>query len=481
MASLSKLCTALAVASVFSSTLALEVCTQIQKAMTSASTVSFPGARVGNYTADVFHWVASSSQSAACSVEPGTAADVSTIIQLLGKAKAPFAVKGGGHSGNPGFSSTTGVQISMRRFSSVTYNNKSGTADIGPGLTWDQVYTALEPHGVVVAGGRVGGIGMAGFTLGGGYNWLTNQVGLTIDTVTAYELVKPNGKIVTVTAASDPDLFFALKGGGNNFGIITKFTLKTFARGNVWGGAIGYPPSALAALQAAVLQFNNNVTDPKAQIIPGYTHVSGEFEPSIVLFYDGPSQPAKIYDAFLAIPNLFQDVSPRSMGALVASVPTDQPAGTRGYFHGVTLTGYSSKLLAAIANETSFWGARLPGVSVGYHIEPFLETIYAHNTMPTAFPWFRTPRTMPLNLQYTWNSSTPDAIVYKAMKQSAEYLTKIAVQDGTGVANAPIYPNYALFGTPLGSIYGNNIPRLRTIKAQVDPHNVMGLAGGWKL
>ncbi|KAJ7030198.1 hypothetical protein C8F04DRAFT_1186995 [Mycena alexandri] len=91
------------------------------------------------------------------------------------------------------------------------------------------VYAALETYGVVVAGGRVGGVGVAGYTLGGGYSWLTNEVGLTIDTVTAYELVKPNGKIVTVTAASDPDLFFALKGGGNNFGIVTEFTLKTFA------------------------------------------------------------------------------------------------------------------------------------------------------------------------------------------------------------------------------------------------------------
>ncbi|KAJ7727580.1 FAD dependent oxidoreductase [Mycena metata] len=479
MASLSKLYAALAVASVFSSALGLEVCTQIQNAVSSASTVSFPGA--GNYTADIAHWVASSTQDAACSVEPGTAADVSTIIQLIGKAKAPFAVKGGGHSGNPTFSSTTGVQISMRRFSSVTYNSTNATADIGPGLIWDDVYTALEPHGVVVAGGRVGGVGMAGFTLGGGYNWLTNQVGLTVDTVTAYELVKPNGNIVTVTAASDPDLFFALKGGGNNFGIVTKFTLKTFARGNVWGGAISYPPSALSAVQAAILQFNNNVTDPKAQITPAYTHVSGEFHPSIVLFYDAPAQPAEIYDTFLAIPNLFADVKPRSMAALVASLPTDQPAGTRGYFHGVTLTGYSSELLDAIANETSFWGARLPGVSVGYHIEPFLETIYTHNALPTAFPWFRTPRTMPLDLGFMWNATTPDADVYAVMKQSAEYLTQFTVDDGTSVAGAPIYPNYALFGTPLESVFGNNIGRLRSIKAQVDPHNVMGLAGGWKL
>ena len=77
-------------------------------------------------------------------------------------------VKGGGHASNPGFSSTTGVHISMYRFSEVTYDAASQTAVIGAGLIWDDVYAALEPHGVNVVGGRVTGVGVAGFTLGGG-------------------------------------------------------------------------------------------------------------------------------------------------------------------------------------------------------------------------------------------------------------------------------------------------------------------------
>ena len=77
-------------------------------------------------------------------------------------------VKGGGHATNPKFSSTTGVQISMCRFSEVVYNPDSQTVDIGAGLVWDDVYAALEPHGVNVVGGRLTGIGVAGLTLGGG-------------------------------------------------------------------------------------------------------------------------------------------------------------------------------------------------------------------------------------------------------------------------------------------------------------------------
>ena len=77
-------------------------------------------------------------------------------------------VKGGGHASNPGFSSTEGVQIAMYRFSEVKYNPDNQTAEVGSGLIWDEVYTALEPYAVNVVGGRVTGVGMAGFTLGGG-------------------------------------------------------------------------------------------------------------------------------------------------------------------------------------------------------------------------------------------------------------------------------------------------------------------------
>ena len=77
-------------------------------------------------------------------------------------------MKGGGHTSNPGFSSTTGVQIAMSRFNETKVNFMSGTVEVGPGLTWDQVYEILEPSGVNVVGGRLPGVGVAGLTLGGG-------------------------------------------------------------------------------------------------------------------------------------------------------------------------------------------------------------------------------------------------------------------------------------------------------------------------
>ena len=102
--------------------------------------------------------------------------------------RVPFAVKGGGHSMNPGFSSTIGVHIAMRRFSTTTFHPEIQAVDIGSGQIWDDVYHALQPYNVSVLGGRVTGVGVGGFTLGGGYGWKSSQYGLTIDTVLEYEV-----------------------------------------------------------------------------------------------------------------------------------------------------------------------------------------------------------------------------------------------------------------------------------------------------
>ncbi|KAJ7727587.1 FAD-binding domain-containing protein [Mycena metata] len=488
MARLRKTCKAIALASFFSATLAFDAsdaCTQIQQAVSSASSVYYPLELLGNYAADITHWASSSTQASACTVEPGTAADVSVIIQLLASTNTSFAVKGGGHTANPGFSSTTGVHISMTRFSSVAYDAASATVTIGTGLVWDDVYEALAPYGVNVVGGRVTGVGVAGFTLGGGYSYKTNQFGLTVDTITAFELVKPNGSIVSVTAASEPDLFFGLKGGLNNFGIVTQFTLRTFPQGQVWGGLLTYTATSIPAVNAAVASFAANVTDPKAAIIPAYNFLLGEPGVSHIMFYDGPSPPAGIFDDFLAIPHLTEDVSTRSFLSLVQSAPSNATTGARGAFHTVSLLEYSPAMMDAILNETIFWGARLAlagATFISYDIEPFLPTLYTHATSPSAFPprGPNPPGYLPLNLYYAWAPSTSDDLFHAALHQSSDHLTQVAISEGQAIADAPLYTNYALYDTPLERIYGANLPRLRTIKGEVDPGNVMGLAGGFK-
>ncbi|KAJ8514775.1 hypothetical protein ONZ45_g7719 [Pleurotus djamor] len=475
----------LAVASTAMALTPKEVCNNIKAAVSSSSDVYFP-INLVKYNEGISHWAVSSTQRSACVVEPGTAEDVSVIIKQVGETRTPFAIKGGGHTTNPGFSSTIGVHIAMSRFNKVVYSPETQTVTYGAGLLWDDVYAALEPYAVNVVGGRVSGVGVAGFTLGGGYSWKTNQFGLTADNILAYELVKPNGDIVTVTEVSDDALFFALKGGYNNFGIVTKFTAKTFPQTYVWAGLITYTFPHLDAVNAATAKFSAEVTDPKASIIPAYNFVLGQPGVSLLVFYDAPTPPAGIFNDFLAIPHFTNDVSTRTFLSFVQGSPSQLAGGQRAVFHTVPLLGYSESLLKAIVNESVFWGQRLSWKSatlLSYDVEPFLPTILNHGADAAAYPPTRAQSFLPLNLYFAWTLEAFDDAIHDAIKLSAARIMEVALAEGQGssLTSAPLYGNYAISDTPISKIFGDKLPLLQQLQAIVDPDNVMGLAGGWKI
>ena len=117
---------------------------------------------------------------------------------------------------------------------------------------------------------------------------------------------------------------------------------------------------------------------------------------------------------------------------------------------------------------------------VEYSVEPFLPSILSHNTTPTAYPPTRDHVYFPLNLYFRWLNATYDNDFYDAILQSAMRIRDVAIEDGQDITNAPLYPNYAIFGTPLKDMYGANVDKLHMLKRRVDPDNVMGLAGGFK-
>ncbi|KAF8319537.1 FAD-binding domain-containing protein [Amanita rubescens] len=457
-----------------------KVCQAISTAISPQSAVFYPGSKI--YDNDTFHWGITSSQQSACSVEPGTPQDVGKILQILGQSRTPFAVKSGGHIMNPGFSSTPGVQIALTRFNEVVYDSSTETVEFGSGLLFDNVYDALAPYNRSVAGARVAGIGVGGFLLGGGYAWKTNQVGLGIDTIVAYELVKPNGKVVKVTKQSDAELFFGLKGGLNNFGVVTRFTLNALPQSAVWAGTIIYPPSSVPDVTAAVIKFSANNNDTKANISPAYSFSNGSVLVSHTMYYDGPSPPPGLFDDFLKIPAVSNDVHTRSFTDFINSGGLNSLAGLRGVFHTVPLLKHSPKVMAAIQNETSFWGQSLFEKIgfVGYTVEPFIPSILSHNTTPTAYPPTRNHVYFPLNIFFGWLNATYDNDFYDAIRQSATQIHEVAIRDRQDIIDAPLYPNYAIFDTPLRDMYSANVDKLLSLKQRIDPRNVMGLTGGFR-
>ncbi|KAL5480972.1 hypothetical protein ACEPAI_9913 [Sanghuangporus weigelae] len=347
--------------------------------------VAFPGSE--QFEADIEHWVSTSTQNASCSVEPQTADDVSRILKIVGRSDimSPFAVKGGGHAFNVGHSSTTGVQISMAKFSGVKFDAGTGTIAIGTGLTWDQVYSRLEPLGVMVVGGRVIGVGVAGLSLGGGYSWKTDQIGLTIDTIVSHNVVLPSGQQVQASSTTNPDLFFGLRGGLNNFGIVTNIAFEAHPQTLVFGGLITYALNVTEAVNEAISNFEANNTDPKAQILVEFTSTAGQFTSGVIIFYDMPTPPPGLFDAFLSIPPLTSDVKTRTFVDFINTSGNITLAPNFGDVHHVVpLLSHPVPLLRTIVHEIISTEAQLTKASNGKTVsvntvpEPFLNP-FAHS------------------------------------------------------------------------------------------------------
>lgn len=117
---------------------------------------------------------------------------------------------------------------------------------------------------------------------------------------------------------------------------------------------------------------------------------------------------------------------------------------------------------------------------ISYAAQPFLPTLLSHNLTPSAYPPGRAHGFFPIDLYFAWDSPQFDQVVYDAIRESAQRLQAHATDKGLSDANTVVYPNYAIFDTPLAQVYGANLPRLRAIKERVDPGKVMGLAGGFK-
>ncbi|KAI1470847.1 uncharacterized protein F4812DRAFT_419232 [Daldinia caldariorum] len=220
------------------------------------------------------YWCNSAKLRPSCIVQPRSADDVSKAVVALAKANQPLAVRSGGHTNWAGSNNITdGVTIDLGLLNSTRYDDTNQTAHIGSGGKWKHVYAELEKHGRTVAGGREAEVGVGGFLLGGGNNFYASRYGLACDCVIAYEVVLADGSIVTAKADEHTDLFRALKGGGNNFGIVTCFTMSTIPSGPIWGGLALHPLDIFPAGIKTVVDFTtNNATDPDSsmQFVVGY-------------------------------------------------------------------------------------------------------------------------------------------------------------------------------------------------------------------
>ncbi|TFK95094.1 hypothetical protein BDV98DRAFT_598799 [Pterulicium gracile] len=463
------------------------VCEQIESQFTALeSVVYWPGSE--DYALHTEHWSLASSLPAACSVAPASPEDVGAILRLVHATSTPFGVKGGGHNSLPGASGTAGVHIGMHKFNEVVYHEDTETAYIGSGLDWDHVYSALGEHDRLAVGGRAIGVGVGGLSLIGGFSWLTAERGLAVDNIIAYQLVLPNGDLTDVSADANPDLFWALKGGGNNFGIVTRFTVNVFEQGPVWGGLVAYPITEQELFIDALMTFNE-ARDVKAGILTGFHVDTSSSDGSFIfaiLFYNGPTAPAGMFDKFLAMPALSNAVLPdRTFLSFLETYVLPKRAGQRMFAENINVKGYTPELIRHMFTEATadtLGAFSVTGIDAA--ILPIQDTGFKTKALDTAWPPHRQFMLLPAYLEAQFDDATHDSTVRSELQQLRESILQVALAEGQYPSDTTLRYEYLCSAGPavtLDQIYGLSVARLRQVKLQVDPENIMGLAGGHKI
>ncbi|KAH9887171.1 putative FAD-binding oxidoreductase [Xylariomycetidae sp. FL2044] len=210
------------------------------------------------------NWSQTAWGSPTCIIKPSTVDELQAAIPLITQANASFAIRSGGHMPVAHAANIDGgILIDMSNIRGTHVDVEQDTVVVGAGQRWADVYAELDQYEITVAGGRVLSAGVGGLVLGCGLSYLSDLHGLVCDNVVNYEVVLADGTLVNANAGSNEDLYWALKGGSNNFGIVTAFTLRTYPIYHIWGGIKGYPSEALPDLLDALAEFQ---TDPRKDL-----------------------------------------------------------------------------------------------------------------------------------------------------------------------------------------------------------------------
>lgn len=157
-------------------------------------------------------------------VRPADAADVAAAVAFARDNELVLSVRSGGHDSLGRSTNDGGLVIDLRSIADIVVDGDLVT--IGGGARWGEVATALAPHGLALSSGDTKSVGVGGLTLGGGVGWFVRLWGLAIDSLVSAEVVLADGRVVTASETSEPDLFWAIRGGGGNFGVVTRFTFR---------------------------------------------------------------------------------------------------------------------------------------------------------------------------------------------------------------------------------------------------------------
>lgn len=307
-----------------------------------------------------------------------TTADVVAAVAAARASGLPLAVRGGGHAATGTGTCDDGLVIDLSPMKRIDVDPDARIARAQPGLTWGEFDAATQQHGLAVTGGRFSTTGIAGLTLGSGSGWLERKCGLTSDNLVSVEVVTAEGRVVTASREHNTDLFWGLRGGGGNFGIVTSFVFHLHEVGPIiYGGLMASPPERAGEILRAARDLMAGAPDdlglgvafisaPPEPFVPVEMH----FQPAVgvVVCWTGDHDEGERLIAPLrevARPAVDM-VQPMPYLALQSMLDAGAPQGTRAYMKAEFLDALDD----AVIDKFVAHGARRPGPLVQLLLEP---------------------------------------------------------------------------------------------------------------
>ncbi len=233
-------------------------------------------------------WNAMIDQRPRLVARPRSASDVAAAVNFARDERLPLAIRGGAHSVAGMGTCEGGVVIDFSSMKNIVVDPAKRTARAEPGAKWTDFDKATQAHGLATTGGTVGDTGIAGLTLGGGFGWLEGTCGMTVDNLLAADVVLADGRLVRATSDENSDLFWALRGGGGNFGVVTAFEYRLHAISQIVGGMVVHPYSAARDVLKFYGTFLETAPDPLTVAAAILTGPDGHKACAIVCAYAGP-------------------------------------------------------------------------------------------------------------------------------------------------------------------------------------------------
>jgi FAD/FMN-containing dehydrogenase len=404
-------------------------------------------------------------------LQPASAHDVATAVSFARDHGLRLSVKGGGHNIAGTSVVEGGLTLDMSRLREVAVDPDAKLVQVGPGCLLGEVDLATQAHGLATVLGFVSETGVAGLTLGGGFGYLTRRFGWTVDNLAEVQVVCADGQLRTANRDQHPELFWALRGGGGNFGVVTRFSFRLHQVGpTITGGLIVWSAERAAEVLAAYRELTESAPReltaaaivrlaPPAPFLPQVWH--GKPIAGIQVCHSGANAAADLAPV-RALGNPIVDlVTPKPYAAVQSMLNAMEPKWLHRYWKAEFLPGLSSEFLDAFRSSALRVTSPL-SQSIIFHVAGALNEHEgddgavgnrdAHYIGGFAATW---PPGAPSDPHVAWARNAWERI--RPFSTGGNYINfQLADDDTARTATA----------------YGNNYQRLQQVKAKYDPDNL---------